>query len=283
MTVFIYGLHCPIAGKIRYVGKSINPEKRLKRHLVDANVYHHYAARWLRKLASQGLRPKLVILHVVADGENWQEAERRVIAQARADGWPLTNTSAGGEGVLVLDPEIERRRIANTRATWQREDVRLAQAERLREIHGRPEIKAANKKRMKELWKDPEYAQKISETVRAAYASDEARRAQSERSKRAHQNPETEAKRSSSLKAAWDREGAREKHVAALKRGHQRPEVKARKAEMTRLRHQNDPVYRDKVKRAMSDPEMIARRNEAIKAAWARRLARLAAEKEAAD
>ncbi len=283
MTVYIYGLLCPIAKQIRYIGKSINPEKRLKRHIADCYTSKYYTARWLKTLVSWGLRPSVVILHIVGDDENWQEVERRFIAQGRAEGLPLTNTSAGGEGVLVLDPEIEKKRIAKTRATWKQKDIREKHSKIIKEIHSRPEIKEANKKRMKELWKTKEYSKKVSEAVKAAYASPEARKAQSERSKKAHQNPETKVKRSDGIKAAWKREGAREAHVAALKRGHQRPEVKARKSEMTRQRHQNDPAYREALRRATSDPEMIKRRGAAIKAGWARRLARLAAEKAAKD
>lgn len=95
----IYGLIDPRTKEIRYVGKSDNPVKRLRRHLGKKNIQKSFhAARWLRSLVEIGLKPEIAILEVVSGGENWEDRERHWIAYLRSEGCDLTNTSPGGEG-----------------------------------------------------------------------------------------------------------------------------------------------------------------------------------------
>lgn len=102
---FIYGLRCPIDGRIRYIGKTKNPANRLYRHLSNAarGCENQRSYEWIRELQRKGLRPSLEIIFTVPIAEDWRAHERRVIADARAKGWPLTNTAAGGAGVVFLD------------------------------------------------------------------------------------------------------------------------------------------------------------------------------------
>ena len=60
--IYIYGLKCPVEGVIRYVGKSVQPEKRIRAHLMGAQRgdYNHRTARWLRKIAKAGHEPELM-------------------------------------------------------------------------------------------------------------------------------------------------------------------------------------------------------------------------------
>lgn len=46
-TTFIYGLTCPRTGNVRYVGKSSDPKKRLRRHLQDAPLARYHRECWL--------------------------------------------------------------------------------------------------------------------------------------------------------------------------------------------------------------------------------------------
>jgi predicted GIY-YIG superfamily endonuclease len=104
-TIYIYGLKCPTDNVIRYVGKSIDPEKRLKGHVSGAKnyAYDHHTARWIRKLISSGSRPELVLLHKVGENERWQDVERAFIASAVERGWKLTNSTRGGEGLDYIN------------------------------------------------------------------------------------------------------------------------------------------------------------------------------------
>lgn len=80
-------------GCVRYVGKAIDPDKRLKQHLCSrANTP---VARWVRKLRLDGKRPEM---RVIEWTNEWEAAERRWIATHRANG-SLLNLADGGAGV----------------------------------------------------------------------------------------------------------------------------------------------------------------------------------------
>jgi hypothetical protein len=100
LTSHIYALVHPISGEIRYVGKCVTS---LKRRLHN----HEYRARsgrdktpkgeWIRQLHLRGLHPLTRPLEVTTE-LRWQDAERRWIAKLRAEGHPLLNLHAGGNG-----------------------------------------------------------------------------------------------------------------------------------------------------------------------------------------
>lgn len=273
--MYIYELLCPLSGDVRYIGKAENPDRRFKRHLVDSALMKSYTNRWIAGLLRRGLKPVMRLAVKISDHENWQQIERECIALGFALSLPLTNTSAGGEGALIVDPEVEAKRIESVRRSWSSPAVRRKQSVRAREFMNRPEVKARYSEVMKQKWADPAYVAVCTAKVKEAYSTPEARAEQSARSIAAHRNPEIAARRSASLKAAWDVPGARDAHKAALKIGQNKPEITAMKSMAMKARHK-DPAFREKVRKTMSDPDMIKRRNEAIKAGWARRLERLA-------
>lgn len=53
--------------------------------------------------------PEIEILETLQDGEDWQERERFWIAHGKAELWPLTNATIGGESVAPT-PELRRSR-----------------------------------------------------------------------------------------------------------------------------------------------------------------------------
>lgn len=282
MTSYIYALCCPDTQEIRYIGKANNPVLRLKKHLQAAGCLpENYAQRWMAKLLREGKKPLLLYVRRIGAGDNWQEIERAEIAKGFADGLRLTNTSAGGEGALIVCPEVEARRIANSKATWQTDEVRAAQSERQKLLQNRPEAIKANRARMLDKWKDPEYAALNARKVSEAYSSPEARKAQSERTLKANENPEVRASRAAGIKAAWADPERKEAWVSAIKASQNTAKAKAAKSAQMKARHQ-DPEYKAKMKKVMADPEMIKRRNAAISAAKQKKKAeRLAAEKQA--
>lgn len=91
----IYGLADPRTGEVRYIGKANNPERRLKGHKREASRRRTPLYDWMRKLAAEGISPQLLIIE--ADCVDWQEAERRLIAEARARGDRILNLADGGE------------------------------------------------------------------------------------------------------------------------------------------------------------------------------------------
>lgn len=131
----IYALVDPISNKMKYVGKSDNPEKRLKGHISEArhNSGTHRIS-WLRKLARKNLEPILLILEEVSK-ETWQERERYWISYGLLAGWPLTNGTEGGEGITNPSNELREKRskaaLGNTYGKGKRSKdfcIRMAEA-----------------------------------------------------------------------------------------------------------------------------------------------------------
>ena len=186
MKTVIYGLFCPMAGAIRYIGKSSEVQKRFKAHLYAASSSGRtHRQRWMAKVLAAGLKPSLVILEEVDSGD-WKEAERRWIAQALEQGWPLTNITSGGDGASPLNeaaralkkaqmskPETRARMSAAAKARWADPQKRAKATasiqspearEKYRQVaiaRSTDEYRAAASARMKAVWSDPEKRAKI--------------------------------------------------------------------------------------------------------------------------
>lgn len=93
-TTFIYGLKDPRVGKIRYVGKSNDPRRRLMNHVAEARHARRrtYTFNWIRKLLREGVRPEIEVLEEVAY-EDWPEREKHYIATLP----DLVNGHPGGD------------------------------------------------------------------------------------------------------------------------------------------------------------------------------------------
>jgi len=93
MIVYIYGLVDPRDKRVRYVGKSLSPTKRLEVHLKDkCNLGK---ALWIEELQKHKLKPEIIILDK-GDEHDWQSRERFWIAEYRRKEPELTNILAGG-------------------------------------------------------------------------------------------------------------------------------------------------------------------------------------------
>lgn len=86
---FIYGL-LDENNNIRYIGKSINPEKRFYYHLKDKADTHK--TRWINSMKKNKLTPKLKKLICVSD-KDWEFFEKLLIQKLPN----LTNIAPGGE------------------------------------------------------------------------------------------------------------------------------------------------------------------------------------------
>jgi len=97
LPVTIYGLRCPDSGIIRYVGKAVDVSFRFYQHTHWNKNEDTKKARWIKKLATQGKTPEVVVLETTTNKE-WKKRERWWIAHFRALGIDLTNTTDGGDG-----------------------------------------------------------------------------------------------------------------------------------------------------------------------------------------
>lgn len=274
--IYIYGLRCPLAGVIRYVGKSQDPSKRLRGHLTGANThaYRHHTSRWLRKLIRLGLAPELLILHEVKPEEKWQDVERQFIAEAKRRGWDLTNSTAGGEGLDYLDPSEKARYLENLSASVkkvQRERPEILAAMRQGGIKSWSENRASRVAAIAAGWTDESRAQHRAK-MDAVRQTPEFKKAKSIGQKnawatnrhaylKAHLSPEARASKSEGAKRSWADPAKR----AAKVSGRWTPEARAKQAEEVAAR-------RDKINAAMT-PEVRARQAAKLKETWARRKA----------
>lgn len=96
VNVFIYALHDPRDGSLRYIGKTVNLKRRFYGHANERAPSHKN--HWIAQLKSLGLKPELRVLEVIenSDDRDWQEKEREWINRSRAAGHNLTNLDAGG-------------------------------------------------------------------------------------------------------------------------------------------------------------------------------------------
>lgn len=274
--VYIYGLKCPVAGVIRYVGKSINPQKRLIAHLTGARTgaYKHHTSAWLRKVIAGGLLPELVILEEVQSGQDWRAVERRWIEKARIAGWPLTNTTAGGEGLDYLDPEDMAAYKANHRAAMKRLAATLegqAGIRKMTEGGSKPEAQAKRISALRQAWtdpqkranwdaarermaRDPETQRKRAEALQANWAANR------DEMVAKIWTPATRAKQSAGRVASWADPETRERLMNRWT-----PEARAKQAEELATRQAKIQAART--------PEVRAKQAAALKATWAKRKA----------
>ena len=197
MVDYIYALRCPIENRIRYIGKSNSPERRLYMHMFTAKrgKYDHHAARWLRKLISQGLTPTLEIIHTLSSEEDWRVVEKHYIAEALTRGDRLVNGSSGGDGVVFI----------------RHEDFEKAKAARTAGFT--PDVCASKSASMKKVWADPNRRAVIIAGAKLSASTPERRKQLSEAGRM--RTPEGEARRVEAVKAHYARLREEKSAIAA--------------------------------------------------------------------
>ena len=98
----IYALLDPRDLQVRYIGKSVEPRRRMQFHYRGET--RGYCRNWERQLIRLGLKPIPLPLEIVEDF--WWAAEREKvwIERAKTAGYKLVNVTEGGEGTLGFSP-----------------------------------------------------------------------------------------------------------------------------------------------------------------------------------
>lgn len=237
MTDYIYALRCPIANAIRYIGKTKRLTKRFNAHLSSAQNYRyrHHTSAWLRKVLATGQKPTLIVLEEVAEGCDWRPREVHWIAHAKANNWPLTNSTSGGDGVPLDDPELKQKWYDALLASQRRPEVAAARAENMRRRHQDPEYR----EKVRAALTDPDVIRRKNAAISKAHRA----RGERIRAAKPYVSPEErEAIKLQNYRAAWtpEKRAMQSKRTAEnadrLKAG-LTPEVMARRAETLRQTH----------------------------------------------
>ena len=101
-------------GVVRYVGKTVNPDNRLRQHIGISKKPRTPVQCWIKREMAQGRK---VSLNVVAwvDEKFWRETERALIAGLRPYGRLLNLADGGDEPQRSSYPDAQARwRTKNT-------------------------------------------------------------------------------------------------------------------------------------------------------------------------
>ena len=95
-VVYIYALVDPRDERIRYIGKTVNLEKRYEQHVYWLNGSNPRKENLISGLLKRGMKPIISVIEE-CDHSNWQEREKYWIAYYRELLPDLTNISDGGD------------------------------------------------------------------------------------------------------------------------------------------------------------------------------------------
>jgi group I intron endonuclease len=116
----IYGLRDPNTKEIRYIGRSCSGLKRPREHYRQNGLSKKksHCNSWIKSL--KGKIPKIEVLEYTNNKDELDALEIKWIAYAKAQGWNLTNHTAGGGGTSNFKhtEEAKRKISAAARAMW---------------------------------------------------------------------------------------------------------------------------------------------------------------------
>jgi len=162
-TAYIYSLIDPRTGEVRYVGKTTDPDVRLRRHVCEKGDTARH--KWLAELHSLEIKPEMQIVETVS-GESWKTKERFWIAHYRAQGCALVNSTSGGQGAPGISPSAKTRELLS-------DALKRAWCENPRSIS--PEHFEALVAGRRATPQSPETREKIRQAIQGIKRSDETR------------------------------------------------------------------------------------------------------------
>lgn len=137
-----YALVDPRDTEVRYIGKTVRGVQRILEHTQGSALEREdtWKARWVKSLLRLGLVPRLQVLAELNEGEI-DACEIAWIAFARAEGWPLTNLTDGGEGALHPAPDVVERRRASMIGRKLSDETKAKISAANKAAHARPETR----------------------------------------------------------------------------------------------------------------------------------------------
>lgn len=160
----------PVTYDVRYIGMTTNFPARPKSHFKASG--NDYKSHWIQSLRSVELVPIVVVLeHGEFSAEQLRAQEVAWIAYGHSMQWPLTNKTAGGDGLIDPDDETRARISVNNKRTWSDPELRKRHSERQKQTYAEHrETYAAGLRRR---FSDPNVSVQLREAMENL--SDEAR------------------------------------------------------------------------------------------------------------
>ena len=119
-TVFIYSLKDPITYQIKYIGKTIDINRRYKEHIQTHRNRKSKKNSWIINLIKNGLEPIMEILEE-CNLDNWEEREIFWISYYKELGFNLKNTQNGGGRTKYVFSELARKNMSDSqKIRWTR-------------------------------------------------------------------------------------------------------------------------------------------------------------------
>lgn len=95
-AITIYGLLDPRTAKVRYVGKTNDPKRRLSQHIKGRDDQRMTPVRtWVKALARRGIEPRMIEIELCEPAQ-WEDRERYWIRYFRDGGHDILNMADGG-------------------------------------------------------------------------------------------------------------------------------------------------------------------------------------------
>jgi hypothetical protein len=92
---YIYALIDPIDTSVRYIGKTVTPNKRLSEHISECKNVRHRRANWINSLLIKNIKPEMIILKICPLSE-FEKYESEFIKFYKSNN--LTNSDENGQG-----------------------------------------------------------------------------------------------------------------------------------------------------------------------------------------
>ena len=119
-TVFIYSLKDPITYQIKYIGKTIDINRRYKEHIQTHRNRKSKKNSWVISLIKNGLEPIMEILEE-CNLDNWEERETFWISYYKDLGFNLKNIQHGGGRTEYVFTETARQNMSDAqKLRWTR-------------------------------------------------------------------------------------------------------------------------------------------------------------------
>lgn len=219
---YIYGLWDPRTGDLRYIGKSIDPNRRSvhrisrAKHGTGINPVHD----WIRELLGENLRPILEVLEE-ATKETWQESEKEWIRQCRELGIDLLNVHDGGGGLpsstntarkgKKLSKEHREAISKGVRGTKRSEETRRRMSEAKKRLYADPEERRKQSERMKGHPVSEETREKLKQANLGKRHTEESKRKVGDAFRGTKLSKEHKRKISDANKQSWARRRRKER------------------------------------------------------------------------